>query len=192
LVSDIATTLSDTWEEVKTAVSDAWEEVKTTIGTKIEEAYNTLTGWVDSFSQVGTDIIDGFLGGLKDAWEGVKEWFTNRLGDLPQWAKDALGIHSPSTVFAEIGRNLAAGLQAGFDLTNVRADMQATLVGDLIPGGMASGIQDNVARTLILQFGELVLPGIRSGRDAEDLMERLQEIADLAGAAGGSLGGVMA
>ena len=37
------------------------------------------------------------------------------MGDIVDGAKNALGIHSPSTVFAGIGENMALGLGEGWD-----------------------------------------------------------------------------
>ena len=44
-------------------------------------------------------------------WESVKTWGAGLLNDV----KNALGIHSPSVEFEEIGEYSVAGLQAGFN-----------------------------------------------------------------------------
>lgn len=64
---------------------------------------------------MGHEMVEGFVNGWMEkfewAWNKVKEWFGNVL----QKVKDFLGIHSPSTVFANIGEQMAAGIGVGWD-----------------------------------------------------------------------------
>lgn len=64
-------------------------------------------------AQIGRDMMAGLLSGLREAWEGVKAWFAGLGEAMPQWLRDTLGIHSPSTVFAEIGGHVMEGLRQG-------------------------------------------------------------------------------
>lgn len=58
-------------------------------------------------------------------WQQVSGFFSGIVGGI----KDFLGIHSPSTLFAGIGSNMAAGIGVGFDKTmsNVERDMMSSL-----------------------------------------------------------------
>ena len=67
------------------------------------------------WGEVGKNIVDGLLGGLKKAWDSLKKWFTNAWNNLVGGVKDMLGIHSPSRVFANIGKNMALGVGKGWD-----------------------------------------------------------------------------
>lgn len=66
------------------------------------------------WGEVGRNIVDGLLDGLKKAWESLKKWFSNAWDNLVGGVKDLLGIHSPSRVFAGIGRNMALGVGEGW------------------------------------------------------------------------------
>lgn len=68
---------------------------------------------VGPMAQIGRDMMAGLLSGLREAWEGVKSWFAGLGEAMPQWLRDTLGIHSPSTVFAEIGGHVMEGLRQG-------------------------------------------------------------------------------
>jgi phage-related protein len=75
---------------------------------------------VDNFkntdwAEVGKNIVDGLLGGLKKAWTSLTKWFTDAWDGLVGGVKDLLGIHSPSRVFAGIGKNMALGIGEGWD-----------------------------------------------------------------------------
>ena len=67
------------------------------------------------WGEVGKNIVDGLLNGLKRAWESLKKWISNAWDSLVGGIKDFLGIHSPSRVFAGIGKNMALGVGEGWD-----------------------------------------------------------------------------
>ncbi|MER2507810.1 MAG: hypothetical protein ABTQ27_03525, partial [Amaricoccus sp.] len=69
----------------------------------------------DAFLAAGRDLIEGLLAGLREKWEAVKAWFGSLAESIPGWIRDPLGIHSPSTVFADIGTNIMEGLAQGLD-----------------------------------------------------------------------------
>lgn len=61
------------------------------------------------FVDVGTEIINGIVEG----WSTAKQAVIDFVDGFVQGFRDALGIHSPSTVFAEIGGYLVDGLFQG-------------------------------------------------------------------------------
>lgn len=66
--------------------------------------------------QVGRNIIEGLWNGIGNAAGWLKSKIQGLAGDVVQWAKDVLGIKSPSRVFREqIGKNIGLGLAAGID-----------------------------------------------------------------------------
>ena len=71
-------------------------------------------------------------------WNGISEmggWIANKVSDffggIVDNVKALLGIHSPSTVFAEIGGNMAAGVGVGFDenMGSTTSEMQSAIGG---------------------------------------------------------------
>lgn len=93
--------------------SRTWEALN-----KIVDGFN---GWISSIwdniwrimSDLSRHLISGFLSGLQNRWNEVTAWFNNLASWIPNWVRDALGIHSPSTVFAEIGKSIMEGLTVG-------------------------------------------------------------------------------
>lgn len=68
----------------------------------------------DAFKRVGLDSIAGFFQGIADAMKTIATWIKEYIVDpVVNAVKDFFGIHSPSTVFAEIGRDLIRGLLIG-------------------------------------------------------------------------------
>ena len=80
-------------------------------------------------ADAGLNLIKGLWNGIKDAaawiWDKVKGWCSDLLGKI----KGFFGIHSPSTVFADIGDNMAAGMGVGFgrEMKNVEQNMKSRL-----------------------------------------------------------------
>ena len=83
----------------------------------------TFNGVMDSFkrhsfdvmSGIGLRVIDGIVEGIKrgaDPLRNALNWVTSAM---PDWVKNALGIRSPSKVFAEIGKNISMGLAEGIE-----------------------------------------------------------------------------
>lgn len=61
----------------------------------------------------GRDLVTGFWNGLVSLWNWLVENVQSLFGGLAGWAKSILGIASPSKVFADIGRQLPAGMALG-------------------------------------------------------------------------------
>lgn len=75
--------------------------------------YKYLTN-EDGSKKTGTDWFLGVLEGIKDAVVGIIEWIHDHVAlPLINGFKDAFGIHSPSTVMAELGGYLIEGLKEG-------------------------------------------------------------------------------
>lgn len=66
------------------------------------------------FTELAQNCGDGFLQGILQFMAGIFDWLKTQFIDpIVNDVKSLLGIHSPSTVFAEIGQNLVLGLLEG-------------------------------------------------------------------------------
>ncbi len=65
--------------------------------------------------EIGKNIVRGVWQGIKSLAGWIKDNVKGFFGDIVTGAKNALGIHSPSRVFAGIGENMALGLSDGWD-----------------------------------------------------------------------------
>ena len=71
------------------------------------------------FEGFGSDSIAGFFYGIGDAVRDAGTWLKENLVDpVVNWVKDLFGIHSPSTVFADMGVNIIDGLWQGIKDTH--------------------------------------------------------------------------
>ena len=81
----------------------------------IDAIVNGIGALMDSIVQVGANIVSGIWEGISSAASWLKDKVTGFFSGIVDGAKDLLGIHSPSTVFADMGRNMALGLGEGWD-----------------------------------------------------------------------------
>ena len=81
--------------------------------------------------KAGANLLHGLWEGISSAagwlWEKVSGWASSLVDGI----KNFFGIHSPSTVFAEIGTNMGEGVGVGFgeSMNGVSADMTAAMGG---------------------------------------------------------------
>lgn len=72
------------------------------------------------FVEVGKACLDGIVQGIKNGWNNFLGNIAEFINGFVQGFKDALGIHSPSTVFAEIGRNIIEGLKSTLGVNAIK------------------------------------------------------------------------
>lgn len=106
----------------------------------IADVLNGLGDWLaknknflQSAIKMGTDLIDGLLKGIGDSLKNIGAWLQENLVDpIVNGVKSLFGIHSPSTVFAEIGSFLIQGLLNGISsLIGGVSDLIGVIWGDI-------------------------------------------------------------
>lgn len=137
--------VSAAWDFIKNIIVIALVELSRAIGAKMNEVkdnlvaiWNGVTGWLASLPQTlmntGRNIIQGLIDGFWNEASAVGAALRGIVDGAINGVKQRLGIHSPSTVFAEIGANMARGLVNGF------ATPQLNFASTLASAGM-SGAQ---------------------------------------------------
>lgn len=120
--------------------------------------------WLD----VGWQIIKGVVSGL---WEGVRSINFASIGrSLLNGFKNALGIHSPSTLFRDIvGKNLALGIGEGF---NAQMKSVSDEMAKSIPTSFGTSVNanikansDNRTGNNLDSSGQIVIPVYLDGRE---------------------------
>ena len=68
----------------------------------------------NGFKDIGKMTWEGFVKGITEIWSDISKWCKEHIIDpFVKGVKDGFGIHSPSTVMAEIGGNVIQGLWNG-------------------------------------------------------------------------------
>jgi len=127
---------------------------------------------VSDLWETGKSIVEGIWQGISNTanwlWEQVKGFFGGLLDKITEF----LGIHSPSTVFANlVGKNMALGIGVGFDKTmdKVANDMMAAIptpeigvnaAGLVSESGTFGGAEGGVLEIVV----PVTLDGVECGR----------------------------
>lgn len=143
-------------------------QILSAAGEIIGTVVSGILSLVSDLWQVGKDIVSGIWEGIKSAgdwlWQQIKGFFSDTLDKI----KEFLGIHSPSTLFADVvGRNMALGIGEGFEdtMAGVERDMMSAIPvptvdatvngGSAVMGGYGSGVVEEI--TIPVMVGDVEL-----------------------------------
>lgn len=168
---------------ISNAISGSGEDLVPLITNTLQS--NIISG-VDNlnvrpeFNRVGANIYDGLAEGLENNADKPKNELESMASELPGIMRTPLGIHSPSTVFAEIGGYIIAGLFEGISNT------KNTVIEELKSLALELATLDMGVAKFKLQGTSIVdsiREGILSGKDAllqtlRDLFNSMSDIGD--------------
>ena len=140
--------LYQNWDKVTAAVDKVWEMIKDVVPkawAKVMEFKDKVVGFVGQIVSaylsipgkmldIGEDIVRGLWNGMSNMVGWLKDKVTGLFSGVVGFAKKALGIKSPSKIFAGIGKNIATGLWTGLkaEKTYLKDNFE-DFFGDIIP-----------------------------------------------------------
>jgi len=104
----------------------------------VDDIAGVVAGVKSQFESIAKNAMKGLSKGLRDEGRKVKKRLQELMGDIVADAKEALGIKSPSTVFAGIGRNIGAGLIVGVDSTSRDVSRSVGRIADAAQAAVGS------------------------------------------------------
>jgi phage-related minor tail protein len=105
------TSAINTFNALKTGVSNAIQGVIGFVTGMKSKVVSTISGI--NLKQIGVNIIQGLINGIKSMVGAVGKAITSVAGSVTNKIKSALGIHSPSRVMIEMGQYTGQGLANG-------------------------------------------------------------------------------
>ena len=146
--------LWNTNEGFRNGVLNIWQTVVDFFTKTIPNAFTTVIDWFKSLPSamvsIGADIVDGLIGGIKNAWSGLKNMVGDLVGGFVDGVKGMLGIHSPSRVFKYIGEMCVAGFEEGtedlMNLDEIGANVSASF------GTMSANMSGGMNRSATFNF----------------------------------------
>lgn len=146
--------LWNTNEGFRNGVLNIWQTVVDFFTKTIPSAFTTVINWFKSLPSamvsIGADIVDGLIGGIKNAWSGLKNMVGDLVGGFVDGVKGMLGIHSPSRVFKYIGEMCVAGFEEGtedlMNLDEIGANVSASF------GTMSANMSGGMNRNTTFNF----------------------------------------
>ena len=159
MATNIRNTASQIPNQLKSAIQGAVNNVsswgtqlvntaRNGVQNMVKSAVSAAGGLAGQFRSIGANLVAGLRSGIGGAISGLYNSIYNNMKGLVKRAKHALGIHSPSKEFAEIGKFSVAGLGEGWDknIKDVRqqivedmdfSDVNAE-VGEITPNGISN------------------------------------------------------
>jgi len=129
-----------------------------------KQEFGRVSGFMVAVGNLGNLLVNAGRDLLTGLWNGIQSmsgWLQSRVtgffaGLVPDWARDALGIGSPSKVFAEIGKWVPEGMAQGITanigpVLDAVGGMASAMAGQAIDVGENSGVSDATIRSLMAQ-----------------------------------------
>lgn len=166
-------------DAMNTIMDGMWEYDMTTRETELSGNFSNLvrnaiatseSELVEATNSFGNNIILGINEGVKGS--DVTTPIKNAMSIMVDAAKEAVGVHSPSTVFAEIGNNLMQGLSNGIDALK---DNPITEMGNLLRDMIS---KFDFGESDFWNIGHNIMQGLFDGiaSMAESIFSKVQEI----------------
>lgn len=131
----------------------------------------------------GQSLIQGLIHGAESMVGNLVNTVKGAANSAVDAAKHVLGIHSPSTVFAQIGQNIGLGLAQGVDAVGDTVDkslgklVQPQIIMPQAPGGASSAIQPNFGPININFHGPFMGTPAEARKFAQVVADSLKDIA---------------
>lgn len=148
---------------LKKGITDAISSVAETA----KKILSAIKSAFDNFSlfDIGKNLIQGLIDGVNNMIETAKNAVANVGNAVIDKVKNVLGIHSPSTVFAEIGGYIVQGLANGINAASPYVEQAMTNLAnvaqkkgnEMIDYGadVANGFVDNMVNTFDAKWNEI-------------------------------------
>lgn len=139
------------------AGTQLWESFKTTCAEGIANAITSAITKIQSdIESCGGNVIEGLKKGISDAFSNIWQWIKDNIFQpFIDGFCSVFGIHSPSTIMAEMGEFLIEGLKAG--IGDVWAKVKEKFIAFWI------SIKDYFKSSGFNSLGNNIISGIKSG-----------------------------
>ena len=113
--------------------------------------------------------MQGLKSGIENAWHALTSKVQSLAQNLTNTMKNAVGVHSPSVVWAEIGHYLDVGLQNGITNSQNKPLSAVDALAESVTAGMDfSKLSYNIPQmdaitNMIASAGQLAIPDIAAG-----------------------------
>ena len=122
-LSSIVTTCNEQGIEIPQSLADAISANKSAVN--------------EASEGLGNDVSAGIAQGIQDTGDQPKSGIEAVGNGIINWFKNLFGIHSPSTVMAELGRNIDLGLKAGIEESQGEPTNAVTSLGGLVQNAIS-------------------------------------------------------
>lgn len=147
----------DRFTDAKNGIKESWSKIGDWFGQRWEDIKRFFS-W-ENLTQLGKDIINGIVSGMKGVIDGAGNWFKNIGSNMMNGIKKFFGIQSPSKLMRdEVGKFISSGIADGIlkgeddvlsAMTKVGNDALAQVAGidSQLSEGISSAVTANAELT---------------------------------------------
>lgn len=183
LIPNIVSTVTTKFGEMKSGVSNKMKEAKEAI----VNIWNTVMSFFKNINllQIGKDIIQGLINGIKNKVEAIKKAVTDVTDAITGKLKSILNIQSPSRVMMEMGGFIGEGLAIGIDSTKGKNEKAIAGLGDAIKGATVKNANEvlEITQTLEAERNAIIEDAAKARLDiqkksSEDIANAISKASD--------------
>ena len=201
-LSNIGSSLVGIWDSMVGSARAAFSSLAQAVSQTVSQVISTVTAVPGQIASVfanaagllfdaGRNLIQGLINGISSAIGGAISAAQKAASSVADAVRGALGIHSPSTVFADIGQYSMQGLQQGLEggfqgvigRAKALADQLASAIRDgVVPQGLKNQLKQEL-KELSLEYQQLKVdknnttdPGQKKAITAQ--MQQIQALKD--------------
>jgi phage-related protein len=166
----------DNFDKIKEKASDIIENIK--------DLFGSLP---DKMLSIGKNIVTGLWNGMQNMVGWLRDKVTGFFKNLiPDWAEKALGIASPSKVFAGIGKNIIGGLASTFNTKTLGTTVKAATKIPALSSSILSSNQSKIPSPINITINAgLGTNGAALGRQVSSAIKQYGKISSKAVGSGG-------
>lgn len=105
--------LTNMWDGISGWASTLYENVKGVWNSVIDTMSSIFS--LENIKSIGTNLVEGLWNGISDAGEWIRNKISGWCSNVYDWFCGFFGIHSPSTLMAEMGGFMMKGLTMGLE-----------------------------------------------------------------------------
>lgn len=159
----------------------------------VHNIVNGIASLPSRMLEIGRNIVQGLWNGISNMIQWVRNKISGFVHGIFNGIRNALGIHSPSTLFRDqVGKYMAQGLALGFtdEMDNVSKQMQDSIptsfdtdvVAEMSPvnrasqviADMASAVKDGIGNVFNFDITINTAEGQNPREIADEIMQRIQ------------------
>lgn len=154
--------------------AESEEELKEKVGEFVVKGATVINEKLTEWYNAAGELVNGLKKGIVDGLKNIGAWIKENVVDpFIKWFKDLWGVHSPSTVMAEIGQWILPGF-----LNGVKSGLADVLswFGSL-PGKIRDALGN--AKDWLVEKGKGAIDGIRNGYESSKQSGLLAKVSNL-------------
>lgn len=147
----IMSKITEIWGKIKEKISTTLEDIKALVKEKISAVAQGISDSTGKFLDAGKKIVEAIKQGISDAWQGLTDWFGDKLDALTDWlpgSEPKKGPISPLYNLRGRGKAIVGNIWSGAkdEMVKMQAEFRTTI------SPIAIGAANNVSNTITNVF----------------------------------------